>query len=437
MLVRKSVTVSMLIAVSLTATLFIIVPIESAETSSLGHPLSTPHIRFEPQSLTVQKGQTFTVAAVIENVEDLWGAELQIKWNTTFLSYQSHIVTVPVEYYPIPIPPSPYAGVLHEPVMKLIDEVDESGIPSAEPGVLYWFAYCSMIPAEAFNGSGTFFTMTFQAQFEQGVTTIDFVFTTLSDTIPLPIPHTHQGMSIEIMVDSPPAIIELSRTPVTPNYDQDVVVSAIITDDINVSEALLSYTHQTEWHNASMNRYGDVFNATIPTQPFDTTVQYKVHANDTVGNWTESDTYFYTIVDLVAPEVVVELNPTCPYPYVPFDVTRADEPVCVTANVTEPVNASGVAQVLLSYRVGGGAWWNTTMTYNETSSLWTTIIPGQLGNTTIEFSITAYDHAENTITTSIRSYSVKSLIIGDLNGDGVVNLYDAISLLINYGKKYS
>jgi hypothetical protein len=216
-------------------------------------------------------------------------------------------------------------------------------------------------------------------------------------------------------------IASVSRIPITPNYDEDVVVTAII---IALDQAWLSYTDGITWYNLSMNKFDTTFNATIPAQRYGTAVQYKIYANDTSGNWDESSTYSYTVGDSVAPEIIaVQWKPTCPYPYVPSNITRTNEPTSITANVTEPINASGMAKVLLSYRVDSGAWWNTSMIFNSTTTLWTVTIPGQSNDTNIvEFFVQAYDVAGNLNISTTYSYQIEHLPIGDINGDGMSEL---------------
>jgi len=125
---------------------------------------------------------TITIALVIFNLTkdletgNLTGFDIQISWDPTVLKYVNYTnpdpeiggyrhpnVTVPVEKYPDPVPPSPYAGILHEEVFKLKNIVNESAsIPGAEPGTMAWFAYSTLPGAEPFSGNGTFFTMTFK-----------------------------------------------------------------------------------------------------------------------------------------------------------------------------------------------------------------------------------------------------------------------------------
>lgn len=142
-----------------------------------------------PENVT---GQRITVAVVAENIRDLFGFDIKFKWNTTFLKYISRKVTVPVESYPAPQPPSPYGGILHTGTAG--DPIKVKDLVNATAGT-YHVAYSALAPAPAFNGSGTFFTMTFEIKYQQwdwqGDVTFffDFIEVKLSDTKAKPIPH--------------------------------------------------------------------------------------------------------------------------------------------------------------------------------------------------------------------------------------------------------
>lgn len=127
----------------------------------------------------------------------------------------------------------------------------------------------------------------------------------------------------------------------------------------------------------------------------------------------------------------VSYIPTCPYPFVSSSVPRQGEPVYVKANIT---GLTEYGRVVLSYRRGESPWWNTTLTYNVTSTLWETVIPGQVGNATVEFFLAAYNTPRSVETSSLYTFAVKSLFAGDINGDGKVNILDAIILSGNFGK---
>ena len=212
----------------------------------------------------------------------------------------------------------------------------------------------------------------------------------------------------------PPHIENVHTTSYAPNYDENVIITAIVRDgssfdmakgllrSLAVHEALLSYTCNSAWHNVSMNRFDDTFNATIPAQPDGTNVEYKIYANDTNGNWAESTIYSYQVIDTVKPEIVsVNWSPTNPTP---------DDFVKVTVNVSEPVNASGVKEALLSLQDNFGQR-NITMTYDGTNALWTLWIPKQPYNTTVQFCVMTYDNAGNLAISQFYNYTISKSYI--------------------------
>jgi len=106
-------------------------------------------VELGPENVT---GKTFTIAVVVEDVTDLIGFDVEFRWNTTYLKCKSHTLTITVEDYPYIIPPSYYAGILHDPPMWLYI-VPESGF--------YW-PVAVTLGGPGFNGDGTVFVMTFK-----------------------------------------------------------------------------------------------------------------------------------------------------------------------------------------------------------------------------------------------------------------------------------
>jgi len=167
--------------------------------NSLELPSKYPLVYVYPESIRVEVGQNFTISVVVYNltntdVQDpenptqwiplgnLYGFDIQFSWDPTIIRYINHTVTAPFRNYPNPVPPSPYPGILNEPYMEFKNLVNETGnIPgAADPRVRAWFVYASFTPAEAFNGNGTIFTMTFQA-IKKGSSVLEIVDCTLSD----------------------------------------------------------------------------------------------------------------------------------------------------------------------------------------------------------------------------------------------------------------
>jgi hypothetical protein len=88
------------------------------------------------------------------------------------------------------------------------------------------------------------------------------------------------------------------------------------------------------------------------------------------------------------------------------------------------------------YKVNGGEWNNVSMTLNATTSWWNALIGGQLGDSTVEFYVTAANNAGNTDETGIDSYVVRPFLLGDINGDGKVNIKDVSTVARHFGDHY-
>ena len=111
-------------------------------------PDGSPTICILPDEITADVGETFTINVIVLDLTDnLYGFDIEFKWDPAIIEYVSHVVMAPVESYE--------EGVLHSPILSLMDAVD----PTAGT---YWVACASMSPAEPFNGDGVFFTMTFE-----------------------------------------------------------------------------------------------------------------------------------------------------------------------------------------------------------------------------------------------------------------------------------
>ena len=119
-----------------------------------------------PEKITGNLNDIFTIDIVVFNVTDLYGVDILFSWDPTILEYVSHTAKIPVEDYP--------DGILHEPGFIIKDDVDVT------EGT-YWLAYASMSPAEPFNGTGIAFNMTFRIVSLSGACILDIVAAELSD----------------------------------------------------------------------------------------------------------------------------------------------------------------------------------------------------------------------------------------------------------------
>ena len=115
---------------------------------------------------------------------NLYGFDIQFKWDTKYLEYVSRSVRVPKDDYP--------DGVLWKPILPFKDEVNTTA-------GTYWIAIASMWPAPTFNGSGTVFTMTFRVKYHpvqpepDANITLELYSTELAAIGGNPIPHYRQN----------------------------------------------------------------------------------------------------------------------------------------------------------------------------------------------------------------------------------------------------
>lgn len=123
--------------------------------------------------LDVPPSENFTISINITDVNLLYGLDLVFRWDPSVLDYVSHVTKIPVEDYP--------DGVLHEPVLKVKDEVNTT------LGEI-WIAYASMSPAPPFNGSGIAVEITFQVK-DWGISDLNIFASDLADTEGKPISH--------------------------------------------------------------------------------------------------------------------------------------------------------------------------------------------------------------------------------------------------------
>jgi len=197
---------------------------------------------------------------------------------------------------------------------------------------------------------------------------------------------------------NPPSIWKVERLPEHPEYKESVTVKANVTDmQSGVDVVILSYFNGSQWINITMAP-GSLYTAIIPALPYGTTVHHKLYAFDNIGNSRVTDTYSYTVKDNTGPEIgVPNWSPQEPSPY---------QEVTINVSVTEPTYASGVKNVTLWFKIGGGEWQFKEMSL--TDGIWTVATQGQSSDTTLDFYVEAYDYAGNHASTETYNYTVKA-----------------------------
>jgi hypothetical protein len=358
---------------------------------------SSAQVRVFPEVVELQTGwvvgHNFTVAVIAENVSNLYAFDLKLEWNTTYLEYLNHTITVPLENYSDPAFPSPYSGILHSPITVVQDDVNESA------GFLRVICN-SETPASGFTGNGTILTMTFQVK-TQSISETDVSLhlaqTELVDNNALPILHAATDGLVRIPErpsdTTPPAIAILS--PQNKTFDINHVP---LTFTINESASWICYSldgqsNVTITGNTTLIDLSDGTHTVI------------VYANDTSGNMGASEVVYFA--DDTTPPSIVDVS------QVPSKTeVWSEDNVKVNATVTD--NFSGVKKVTLKYTNSNGTWVTVEMAKIE-GSVWNATIPPFPYNTNITYIITAEDSVNNTITSRQMGYTYQYSVVSEFS----------------------
>jgi hypothetical protein len=340
--------------------------------------------------------------------------------------YQHPNVTVPVEKYPNPVPPSPFAGTLHGygsgnmTLLEAMNVVNDTGniLGAVNPQVRAWFAYTTMLPAKTFNGNGTLFKMTFKV-LKSGASSLDVVSVSLADINGLPIGITCTGRWLNTPRDGTfrtlnPPVARFTHSP-----------------EVGRIKELMHFDASTSENSSNILKYmwnfgdGARVNTTVPTVDHNYTTgnTYTVSLKLIDIDGRQSGTTTHNVLIAGTPQISsVTITPT----------------LRVDANVT-CAGASNVSELMeyvrLSFKMEG-TWFLMNMTYNSQTRLYTALIPAynQLANKTIQYYVTARTKEGNILVSSIYTHQVPVWVKADINRDGKVNLFDIVLACGQYGK---
>jgi PKD repeat protein len=399
-----------------------------------------PVVYVYPNYTSVGVGETFTIAVIGFNFTDTWIGEpgnpthsvplgdlyafdIEFTWDPTVLDYLSHTVTTPVESYPNPIPPSPYAGVLHSPPAPLQARniVDEDGnIPDAlSPETRAWFAYAAFNPAIPQNGNCTFFTMTFQV-IAIGTSNLDILKCDLSSGPPeySPIYRIVKNGLYKTVI-APKA--DFTFQPQTPVVDELVNFTATVTGNTSrITTYMWNFGDEVEVNITSpttSHAYaeGNTYSVSLRVLDADGEVSNTVTHEVSVGeNQPIEVTGVTTSKSGCQPAPVVGEG----YPLRIYATVRNPGTISTSVNVTFYANATlvGVNQTLLAPREN-----RTLMIEWDTSSF-------PYGNYTTSTALdgTLYPYVSDWIIVTIP---------GDVDGNFVVSIFDVVKITSCYGKE--
>ncbi len=117
--------------------------------------------------------------------------------------------------------------------------------------------------------------------------------------------HTSDTVIVTVVAEieeTDPPEIALIRSPPAPNELDDVVVTATIIDENEITNATLQYSIDdgSTWTNVTMiQSTGTEWTGIILKQAVGVTVQYRIHARDALGNWGVSSLSSYVVANSV------------------------------------------------------------------------------------------------------------------------------------------
>ena len=193
-----------------------------------------------------------------------------------------------------------------------------------------------------------------------------------------------------------PKISGLQNTPSSPTDQDQVTVTATITDNVGVKSAILHYDDGSGLKNVAMSGSGSSYSAKIGPFAIGKTIAYHVEASDAAGNVGKSQAGSFTVV-ATADKTPPTINSVSNSPASPKDT----DSVTITATITDNV---GVASAEVKYNDGSGA---KSATMTASGSSYSANIGKFAGGATVTYHIEAKDGAGNLQKSPDATFSVQ------------------------------
>lgn len=190
------------------------------------------------------------------------------------------------------------------------------------------------------------------------------------------------------------AFVEKQKNAKSIDYTTNVTVTATTLKYVQIVQANLYVDYGNENGTAhgsiKMQIFGSILNGTIQRQRYATIIRYNVSALAYKASWVNSTSY-----PIASPYFVSDYDsPIISNPRKAPTGVDESQPVIVSAEITEPLNASQVNKVFVSYLVENATRWTGEMTQLPNTT-YIAVIPRQPGGFILKFNITAVDNAGN------------------------------------------
>jgi hypothetical protein len=413
---------------------------------------------------TKATGKEFTVSVKIVDVTNLYGFDIKLRWNTTFLEYVGSSVRVPRNTY--------LDGVLWNPVLWLADDVNQTA-------GTYCIAYSSIDPAPVFNGTGTVFTMTFRVKYHpvqpepDANITLELYSTDLAAKGGTPISHTtehgtvilhalppiattlyveptvfrkSQGASFTINVSVEDVVdlyafdislyynttlldaLSLAEGPFLKSFGSTITIVSEINETLGRVRFALSLMGTPTGRNGSGTLFAIPFkSSTVATGPSNLSLQ-----NTELSNYN-AEPINHAIIDGSVTILLVEiLTHTVVVGGVEYYFVTAsssaitsfvynDTQKIISFDATGPVDILGFTNITIPKALLALPTSDTFIVLYDGKAIYHT----RTANATHYFLYFTYSHSTHKI-------EIKRTLIGDLNGDRKVDIYDVVIVAVAY-----
>lgn len=208
------------------------------------------------------------------------------------------------------------------------------------------------------------------------------------------------SITVDETTNEPPIITNIDFNPAIPDENEAVNVSAVITDDNEVSNAQIIWGYSSNNLNNSVNmsHTSDNYTANIPGQAAETIVYFKVQATDNDSETSISGLYQYQVAgNTNLPPQISNVD------FTPQNPAEMEE-VTVIAIINDD-NEVSLAHVLWGYSESN---LNNELNMNQNASEFTAVIPGQNADVTVYFKVEAADNENEYAESDVYEYTVQS-----------------------------
>jgi len=219
-----------------------------------------------------------------------------------------------------------------------------------------------------------------------------------------------------------PEILDL--TTGTPSTGEDFMVTALLTDNINVSKVHLKYQFQnagwtSDWFNISMADIGgNNYNLAIPILSNATLFRYYISASDNSSNWNSTSQVELAVNDSIAPEIE-DITTGIPVTGGSFEIE---------INITDNIEVD-YARIYVYYDlVGGNCTPQSIQLTSVSGDTYNANISIPLNATTLYYSAMANDTSNN--------WNVTDVINHDVNDDQAPTASYPSYTLFNMGSPF-